>query len=211
MIHSGSIAALAVAFGLYAGQILALNTVEEKVLSVMCILALTTVSCFGIRGGKFVQNLTAVAKISGVAAIIFLLYIKGSRPIHIFGPAAGASGRFPSLAGFGIALVAVLWAYEAWHIVRRRGDEKASSRFAARSSPRHLDRYTDLHRRHPWLLSRIVSSRDTGEQCRRRVGGWQASWPNRCDFHCSPHSGFDIGFHERADTNRPSHLLFDGA
>jgi amino acid transporter len=42
MIHSGSIAALAVAFGLYVGQIFLLNTVEMKMVSLMGILALTT-------------------------------------------------------------------------------------------------------------------------------------------------------------------------
>ncbi|MHB8485577.1 MAG: APC family permease [Candidatus Acidiferrales bacterium] len=117
MIHSGSIAALAVGFGLYVGQILPLNTVDEKVLSAACVLALTIISCVGIRSGKLVQNLIAVAKISGLGGIILLLWIKGSRPIHLFEMAANTGGRAFSLAGFGIALVAVLWAYEGWHVV----------------------------------------------------------------------------------------------
>jgi APA family basic amino acid/polyamine antiporter len=116
MIHSGSIAALAVAFGLYVGQVLRLNAVEVKVLSVAGILTLTTISCLGIRGGKLVQNLVAVAKVSGLAGIIFLLTVKGSRPIHLFEGSALGSHTF-SLAGFGIALVAVLWAYEGWHVI----------------------------------------------------------------------------------------------
>ncbi len=117
MIHSGCIAALAVAFGLFVGQIQPLSTVEEKILSVMCILVLTTVSCIGIRSGKFVQNVIAVAKIGGLAGIILLLWVKGSRPIHFFEVAANTSGRAFSLAGFGTALVAVLFAYEAWHVI----------------------------------------------------------------------------------------------
>jgi APA family basic amino acid/polyamine antiporter len=116
MIHSGSIAALAVAFGLYVGQVLRLNAVEVKVLSVAGILTLTTISCLGIRGGKLVQNLVAVAKVSGLAGIIFLLTVEGPRPIHLFEGSALASHTF-SLAGFGIALVAVLWAYEGWHVI----------------------------------------------------------------------------------------------
>jgi basic amino acid/polyamine antiporter, APA family len=118
MIHSGTIAALAVAFGLYAGQILPLNTAKEKMLSAVCILALTTVNCLGIRGGKRVQNLIAIAKISGLSVIIILLAVKGSRPMHLFKTSANTSGSPAfSLAGFGVALVAVLWAYEAWHVV----------------------------------------------------------------------------------------------
>ena len=44
MIHSGSIAAVAVAFGLYAGQIFPLTAVQEKVLSATCIVTLTFIS-----------------------------------------------------------------------------------------------------------------------------------------------------------------------
>lgn len=117
MIHSGSIAALAVGFGLYAGQIFPLNTLEEKLVSVGCILAFTTLSCLGIRGGKLTQNVIATAKISGLTGIILLLCIKGSRPIHLFGAGTNSGGRISSLGGFGIALVAVLFAYEGWHVV----------------------------------------------------------------------------------------------
>jgi basic amino acid/polyamine antiporter, APA family len=117
MIHSGSIAGLGVAFGLFAGQIFPLNTVEEKVLSAVFILALTTVSCFGIRGGKLVQNLIAVAKISGLAGIILLTCSRGVRPLHFFEVGANSGGHAFSLAGFGVALIAVLWAYEGWHVI----------------------------------------------------------------------------------------------
>jgi APA family basic amino acid/polyamine antiporter len=117
MIHSGSIAALAVAFGAHVGQVLPFSMVEQKVLSVVLILGLTLVSCLGIRGGKLVQNLTAITKASGLAGIIFLLSAKGSRPIHFFEGALSAHGSAFSITGFGIALVAVLWAYEGWHVL----------------------------------------------------------------------------------------------
>jgi APA family basic amino acid/polyamine antiporter len=117
MIHSGSIAALAVAFGIYAGQLLPLSMVEQKMLSVLLILGLTLVSCLGIRGGKLVQNFIAVVKVSGLAGIILLLSVKGSRPIHFFEGSASAHDSTFSMAGFGIALVAVLWAYEGWHVL----------------------------------------------------------------------------------------------
>jgi APA family basic amino acid/polyamine antiporter len=117
MIHTGSIAALAVAFGIYVGQVLPLSMVEQKVLSAGLILALTVVSCLGIRGGKLLQNLIAVAKVSGLAGIILLLSARGSRPIHLFEGAVSAHGPAFSIASFGIALVAVLWAYEGWHVL----------------------------------------------------------------------------------------------
>ena len=51
MIHSGTIAGLAVAFGLFASQIFPLNTVEEKLLSAAFILALTTHSSYWFPDG----------------------------------------------------------------------------------------------------------------------------------------------------------------
>ena len=117
MIHSGSIAALAVGFGLYAGQIFPLSPFEQKLLSAGCVLVFTTIGCLGIRGGKLTQNLIASAKVGGLAGIILLLCIRGSRPVHIFESAAIGGHSGFSLGRFGIALVAVLFAYEGWHVV----------------------------------------------------------------------------------------------
>ena len=117
MIHTGSIAALTVAFSIYVGQVLPLSMVAQKGLSVVLILGLTLVSCLGIRGGKLVQNLIAVAKVSGLAGIILLLGAKGSRSISLFEAPVSVPGPSFSIAGFGIALVAVLWAYEGWHVL----------------------------------------------------------------------------------------------
>jgi basic amino acid/polyamine antiporter, APA family len=119
MIHSGSIAALAVGFGLYVGQIFPLSATDEKILSAACVLLFTTISCLGIRGGKLTQNFIATAKIIGLAGIIFLLCLKGSHSIsvvHLFAAPAGSGAPF-SFDRFGIALVAVLFAYEGWHVV----------------------------------------------------------------------------------------------
>jgi len=60
MTHSGSIAALGVAFGLYAGQVLPLTMIEMKLLTILSIVALTTISCIGIRSGKLVQDIVVI-------------------------------------------------------------------------------------------------------------------------------------------------------
>lgn len=117
LIHSGSIAALAVAFGLYVGQVLPMTHLQEKELSAACVLVFTVISCLGIRGGKLTQNLIAIAKITGLAGIILLLCYRGTRPLHLFEAGTHAGGAAFSLARFGIALVAVLFAYEGWHVV----------------------------------------------------------------------------------------------
>lgn len=137
MIQSGSIAALGVAFGLYAGQIFPLSVAQEKVLSAAMILLLTLVSCIGVRSSKLVQNVIASTKVLGLAGMILLVCLRGTRPIHLFEPTAGLSGPTlfgVSLAGFGVALIAVLWAYEGWHLVSFVGGEmKATQRDLPRS------------------------------------------------------------------------------
>ena len=123
MIHSGSIAALGTAFGLYAGQVVGLNTIGMKSLSALTILGLTAVSCMGIRSGKLVQNVIAVSKITGLGAIIVLLSAKGSRAVRLFEYPLHLSITSLSFSSFGIALVAVLWAYEGWHVISFVGGE----------------------------------------------------------------------------------------
>jgi len=117
MIHTGSIAALGNGFGLFAGQVLSLNAIEMKLLSASSILVLTAMSCVGIRSGKLVQNVIAICKITGLAAIIVVLGVKGPLALHLTQRLPGFSVPSLSLTKFGIALVAVLWAYEGWHVV----------------------------------------------------------------------------------------------
>jgi len=135
MIHSGSIAALAVAFGLYLGQVLPFHALEQKAASVACIAVLTAINCLGIRGGKRVQNAIAVAKVAGLAGILALLGVAGRRPLRLFAAAAPASARALPLAGFGAALIAVLFAYEGWHVLSFVAGEMKSPR---RDLPRSL-------------------------------------------------------------------------
>ncbi|HXE30946.1 MAG TPA: amino acid permease [Terriglobales bacterium] len=116
MIHTGSIAAVSIGFGLYAGQVFALGPVAQKAVCIGCILGLTAINYLGIRSGKWVQNLIVVAKVGGLAGMMLLLFATGTRPIHLLAPASGGGHAFTA-AGFGVALVAVLFAYEGWHVI----------------------------------------------------------------------------------------------
>jgi basic amino acid/polyamine antiporter, APA family len=134
MIHSGSIAALAVAFGLYAGHLFSLHAAARQILSVAFIALLTTVNCFGIYSGKLVQNCLTVLKFSGLVLMIVMLFHRG----HVFAvPVSRFSldGLFQLSAPFGIALVAVLWAFEGWHVISFAAGEMKNPR---RDLPRCL-------------------------------------------------------------------------
>ena len=135
-IQSGSIAALAVAFSLYTDQLIPIGYWGQKAVSIGCILLLTYVNCRGVRSGKLVQNLFTVAKMGGLGIMIVLLFAKG-HPVQLlpqeFWPKGGL-GSFP-LAAFGVALIAVLWAYEGWHVISFTASEMKNPQ---RTLPRSL-------------------------------------------------------------------------
>lgn len=134
LIHSGSIATLAVAFRIYLAQIVPLTMTEQKVAGIACVLVLTGINCLGVRSGKGVQNLFAAAKLGGLALMIGLLFFRGHA--HVLQASLWpkeSTGFHP--ASFGIALVAVLWAYEGWHVVSFTAGEFKNSQ---RDLPRGL-------------------------------------------------------------------------
>jgi basic amino acid/polyamine antiporter, APA family len=134
IIHSGSIATLAVAFRLYLGQMLSLNPTAQKLVGVGCVLFLTGLNCLGLRPAKFVQNTSALAKIAGLATmIVFVLWRShGHWPaVNLWFPA----NERTDWVRWGVALVAVLWAYEGWHVVSFTAGEFKRTR---RDLPRAL-------------------------------------------------------------------------
>lgn len=130
LIQSGSLATLAVAFGLYLSQIMTLSPASQKAAAIVMILLLTLVNTFGLRAGKLVQNLLAISKVGGIGLLIVLLFAArkaAPQGVPVPGP--------PLLLGIGGALVAVLWAYEGWHMVSFTAGE---FRNPARDLPRSL-------------------------------------------------------------------------
>ena len=128
LIHSGSIATLAVAFRIYLAQMVPLTIIEQKVVGIVCVLVLTGMNCLGVRSGKGVQNVFTLAKLGGLALMISLLFLRG----HVYVLRASlwpksATAFHP--ASFGTALIAVLWSYEGWHVVSfTAGEFKHSQR-----------------------------------------------------------------------------------
>lgn len=116
IIHSGSIATLAVAFRLYLGQTFSLGQTSQKLVGVGCVLFLTGLNCLGLRPAKLVQNISALSKIAGLGAMIVLLLWRthGHWPANnLWFQGIGQT----NWVHWGVALVAVLWAYEGWHVV----------------------------------------------------------------------------------------------
>lgn len=94
-------------YSLSAGQLVAASA----------ILLLSTVNYLGAGLGKTVQNIITVVKIGTmVVFIVFGFYVARGRPLDFsFIPAGGAVGFSGLLVGFGVALIAVSWAFDGWH------------------------------------------------------------------------------------------------
>jgi APA family basic amino acid/polyamine antiporter len=114
-IDSGAIAAVSTAFGIYLGQLVNLSVVQVKLCAMLVIAILTTVNCLGVKFGKRIQNVFATCKIAGIGIMAVLLFSRanGAQMKTSLWPAQAHT----SLAGFGIAVVAALWAYYGWHEV----------------------------------------------------------------------------------------------
>lgn len=131
LIHSGSIATLAVAFGLYASQLVPMNLLTPKLLSIASIALLTILNMFGLRAGKLTQNIVTACKLGGIGLMIVLLFASQRKPLLNAPIRPGP----PLALAVGAALVAVLWAYEGWHTL---SFASAEFRNVARDFPRSL-------------------------------------------------------------------------
>jgi basic amino acid/polyamine antiporter, APA family len=116
-IASGTLASLGLAFSNYLGTIVPINPLASKVVSVLVIAAVTAVNIWGTRRGSDLQNWTTVVKTVMILGICGVLLVLGRGYSAI--PAAlwtePASGAL--LSKFGLAMIAVLWAYEGWQFV----------------------------------------------------------------------------------------------
>ncbi len=128
MIHTGSIATLGSGFGLYLSRIFTLSPLEQKFLTVASVLFLTLVNLLGVHAAKHFQNASTIAKFAGLFILGALLFARGHLDTLSQGWKADMHASSAPVS-FGVALVAVLWAYEGWHVVSfTAGEFKAPQR-----------------------------------------------------------------------------------
>jgi APA family basic amino acid/polyamine antiporter len=114
VIASGSIAALARAFTRYLAEIIPLSATGATLVSVVMIGVVTAVNVWGTRKSSDLQNWTTLIKAGLIVLLSAVLLSLGHHAGDL--PAAlGTTQRgFSLLSNFGLAMIAVLWAYEGW-------------------------------------------------------------------------------------------------
>jgi amino acid transporter len=114
VINPASIAAIAVGFASYLGVFIHLSPLAIQGIAVASIAGLTALNCLGVRLGATTQNVLTFLKMGALAALIvtaFLLPGGSATNFQPVWPAGSASGW---IGPFGVAMVAVLWAYDGW-------------------------------------------------------------------------------------------------
>lgn len=113
----GSLAALSNAFLLYLGHFVTLTPGFAKALGIVLLLALAFVNVRGVKEGARVQNLFTVLKVAGLLALVGVALVWHPAGASRFQPLLPEHIAPGFLAGFGVAMISTLFAYDGWHFV----------------------------------------------------------------------------------------------
>ncbi|HEY6110426.1 MAG TPA: amino acid permease [Gemmatimonadales bacterium] len=115
VVNPASIAAIAVGFAGYVGHFTPLSGPGVKAVAVASILALTALNIRGVKAGAITQNVLTLMKLGVVAALIVAGFLLAGGSTANLQPVWPISQGGRHLVGaFGVAMVAVLWAYDGW-------------------------------------------------------------------------------------------------
>ncbi len=112
VIRPSALGAIAMIFAAYLGEFIPLTDVQTRLVAAAAIALLCAANIRSVRWGAAVENTTTAAKVialGGLAVLAFVLGRAGTGALAgpiLFQPA--------SWGGFGVALIAILWAYDGW-------------------------------------------------------------------------------------------------
>ncbi|MGQ0635411.1 MAG: APC family permease [Planctomycetaceae bacterium] len=114
VVRTGSIGALACATVIYLSQVVPMGRFAQEVTAIVIVLGLSGINAVSTRWGASLQNVTAVAKVGFLAAIIVLPWLFGQTSVENLEPLWPESHSPDLWKGLGVALIAVLWPYDGW-------------------------------------------------------------------------------------------------
>jgi len=115
----GSIAAIALAAATVCSQIIALTTIQVKMIAVSIIIILTIVNYCGVKVGSVVQNIFTIAKLIPIILILGLGIFFGTNSVDLsITPIPATPDEVLSISEIiqmtAFAVLATFWAYEGW-------------------------------------------------------------------------------------------------
>src|SRR3989454_12359084 len=123
VINPASIAAIAVGFATYCGFFVPLAGAGIKAVAVASIVALTALDCLGVRLGAITQNVLSLIKMGLLVVLIVVGVVLPGGSVANLLPLWSDAPLGHQIASFGVALVAVLWAYDGWIEITYVGGE----------------------------------------------------------------------------------------
>jgi amino acid transporter len=114
VINPAAIAAIAVGFARYVSFFVPLSATAIQIVAIASILGLTALNCLGVRLGATTQNVLTLCKMAALGALIAAAFVLPGGSAENFQPLwpAGPPGQW--IGRFGVAMMAVLWAYDGW-------------------------------------------------------------------------------------------------
>lgn len=105
----GSCAAIAISFATFATFFIPMSGMQQKLLAIIMVALIVAAQIIATKFGVWLQTLSTIGKLIPLAAIIIFGLVSGSaHDISMVNVGAGQG------AGFGAALLGVLWAYDGW-------------------------------------------------------------------------------------------------
>src|SRR5467141_452759 len=114
VINTASIAAIAVSFARYIGFFTPLSETAVRAIAIASIVALTLLNCRGVRLGATTQNILTILKIGALGVLIVTSFVLPGGSASHFQPLWPSASVGQLIGPFGVAMVAVLWAYDGW-------------------------------------------------------------------------------------------------
>jgi APA family basic amino acid/polyamine antiporter len=111
VIQSGGMAAVAITFARYFGNLVQLP-VADSVVAVAVLALLTLINCMGVRSGSNVQSGLMLLKILAIAALVLAGFLFA--PAIAPRPQPVAIGSLSTIAAIGAAMTPVMFSYGGW-------------------------------------------------------------------------------------------------
>lgn len=116
-IASGTVASLAVAFSTYLGTIVRMSPLADKLVALGVIAVITFFNVWGTRKSADLQNWTTLIKLLLILVMSAALLWLGRGYSALLPSLWPTHSNASLLSSFGLAMIAVLWAYEGWQFV----------------------------------------------------------------------------------------------
>jgi basic amino acid/polyamine antiporter, APA family len=132
VIQTGGMAGSAIIFGRYTRELTGW-AMPEQAIAAIALGVLTLVNCYGVRAGSNVQSALMITKLAAIGLLIVVGFAFAAPAASV--AAASLPNGTGGIAGFGAAMVPVLFAYGGWQTASFVSGEMRDSR---RDLPRGL-------------------------------------------------------------------------